>query len=99
MIGGSTSLPLCSVFLTCSDVDETGAFRLDRNPKYFEPLLGFLRDGSLTLDQGISARGVCLRFGHTVMITENTTEINSLLCRLCIQGNQRDEQPKRFQTR
>lgn len=31
---------------------------IDRNPKYFEPLLCYLRDGIICVDKGISYRGV-----------------------------------------
>ena len=42
---------------TLSDVDSTGAFRIDRSPKHFAPLLGYLRHGTIHLDEGVSARG------------------------------------------
>eukprot|EP00055_Hartaetosiga_balthica_P015333 m.89813 g.89813 ORF g.89813 m.89813 type:complete len:826 (+) comp8839_c5_seq1:219-2696(+) len=41
-----------------SSTDEQGAFLFDRSPKYFEPLLSYLRDGTIILDNNISPRGV-----------------------------------------
>eukprot|EP00727_Mastigamoeba_balamuthi_P007697 m51a1_g3548 putative fanconi anemia group m protein (1619) ;mRNA; r:997641-1008800 len=41
-----------------SEMDETGAFLLDRDPTYFRPLLNFLRTGRLTLDPDINPDGV-----------------------------------------
>ena len=38
--------------------DSNGAFMLDRDPKYFLPLLNFLRTGNLVLDGGINPAGV-----------------------------------------
>ncbi|CAG0919504.1 unnamed protein product [Notodromas monacha] len=38
--------------------DASGAYLLDRSPKYFEPLLNYLRTGNLVLDQSINPRGV-----------------------------------------
>eukprot|EP00730_Choanoeca_flexa_P004172 TRINITY_DN11619_c0_g2_i7.p1 TRINITY_DN11619_c0_g2~~TRINITY_DN11619_c0_g2_i7.p1 ORF type:complete len:730 (+),score=135.69 TRINITY_DN11619_c0_g2_i7:127-2316(+) len=41
-----------------STLDDQGAIRIDRNPRYFEPLLTYMRDGTFILDPGLSARGV-----------------------------------------
>lgn len=41
-----------------NSVDETGAYLIDRSPKYFEPILNFLRHGRLILDKNINAEGV-----------------------------------------
>jgi len=38
--------------------DENGAYLLDRDPRYFIPLLNFLRHGELVLDSNLNAEGV-----------------------------------------
>ena len=40
-----------------STKDETGAFLIDRSPKYFEPILNYLRTGSLILDPNVNPEG------------------------------------------
>lgn len=39
-------------------MDDTGAFRIDRSPKHFEPILCYLRHGTIHLDHSVSARGI-----------------------------------------
>lgn len=41
-----------------SSLDSKGAYLIDRNPTYFEPLLNFLRHGELILDKNINPQGV-----------------------------------------
>ena len=46
-----------------SSVDITGAYLIDRSPRYFEPILNYLRHGQLVLDKDINPEGtlsVCL---------------------------------------
>lgn len=42
----------------CSSVDETGAYLIDRSPRYFEPVINYLRHGRVVIDQGLNAEGV-----------------------------------------
>lgn len=41
-----------------SAVDDSGAYLIDRSPEYFEPILNFLRNGKLVINEGINLRGV-----------------------------------------
>lgn len=47
-----------------SHTDASGAFLLDLEPRYFAPILHYLRTGALALDAGVSREGVldCARF-------------------------------------
>ncbi|KAM3960637.1 BTB/POZ domain-containing protein KCTD9 [Aphomia sociella] len=41
-----------------SATDGTGAYLIDRSPKYFEPILNYLRHGEVILDKHVNPRGV-----------------------------------------
>lgn len=41
-----------------SSVDGSGAYLIDRSPRYFEPILNYLRHGQLVLDKDINPEGV-----------------------------------------
>eukprot|EP00090_Calanus_glacialis_P000902 TRINITY_DN10648_c0_g1_i1.p1 TRINITY_DN10648_c0_g1~~TRINITY_DN10648_c0_g1_i1.p1 ORF type:complete len:318 (-),score=112.56 TRINITY_DN10648_c0_g1_i1:68-1021(-) len=41
-----------------SSQDSTGAFCIDRSPKYFEPILNYLRTGNLIIDPNVNPEGV-----------------------------------------
>ena len=60
-----------------SAVDKNGSYLIDRSPEYFEPLLNYLRHGSLILNDGINPKGVLEEarfFGLTQVIEEIESE-------------------------
>lgn len=45
-------------FMSPSNVDETGAYLIDRSPTYFEPILNYLRNGQLVYDTNVNPAGM-----------------------------------------
>lgn len=41
-----------------SNIDENGAYLIDRSPVYFEPILNFLRNGQLIFDSYVNPEGI-----------------------------------------
>ena len=39
-------------------MDKSGAYLIDRSPEYFQPLLNYLRQGVLVLNDGINPKGI-----------------------------------------
>lgn len=61
-----------------SAMDKNGSYLIDRSPEYFEPLLNFLRHGTLILNDGINPKGVLEEakfFGLTPVIEELEIDI------------------------
>merc|ERR1711915_632025 len=48
--------PKSFLFRICQD--ETGALLIDRDPKYFGPVLNYLRHGKLVIDKNVIEEGV-----------------------------------------
>jgi len=46
------------VLIWQNEVDEQGAYLIDRSPSYFEPILNYLRSGELVIDKGVNPLGV-----------------------------------------
>jgi hypothetical protein len=57
--------------------DETGAFLIDRSPKYFEPILDYLRTGMLVIDKDVNPEGNLLYHHHLNPLTPRTYVITS----------------------
>ena len=47
--------------MLASHRDVEGAYLIDRNPKYFEPILNYLRTGRLIIDHNINVEGIKAR--------------------------------------
>lgn len=64
------------------DVDENGAYLLDRSPKYFEPLLNYLRYGQLVYDSNVSIDGILEEakfFGIHSLIPQLEAQANTIV--------------------
>lgn len=71
-----------------SNVDENGAYLIDRSPTYFEPILNYLRNGQLIFDSNVNPAGVLEEarfFGieslipHLESLVQNQQRSNDLL--------------------
>jgi len=60
-----------------SAVDKSGAYLIDRSPEYFQPLLNYLRQGVLVLNDGINPKGV-LEEARFFGLTDLLDELESL---------------------
>ncbi|KAK2180988.1 hypothetical protein NP493_418g01028 [Ridgeia piscesae] len=60
-----------------SSVDSSGAFLIDRSPRYFEPILNYLRHGELVLDKDTNPQGVLeeARFFGIVSLVERLEDV------------------------
>ncbi|XP_055390146.1 BTB/POZ domain-containing protein KCTD5 [Condylostylus longicornis] len=72
-----------------SDKDETGAYLIDRDPRYFAPVLNYLRHGKLVLD-GLSEEGVLEEAEFY-----NVTQLISLLKECILRRDQRPTSDKK----
>ncbi|CAH0401624.1 unnamed protein product [Chilo suppressalis] len=72
-----------------SATDATGAYLIDRSPEYFEPILNYLRHGTVILDKNVNPKGVleeAVFYGIDSMIPQ----LNHLLgeATSCLSNNQ-----------
>lgn len=68
--------------LTPGDVDENGAYLLDRSPVYFEPILNYLRYGQLVYDPNTSLDGILEEakfFGIHSLIPQLESQTNTIV--------------------
>ena len=68
---------------------DDGAFLIDRSPKYFEPILNYLRTGNLILDQNVNPEGV-LEEARYYGVSAIISRLESLSARAVVP---RDERP------
>jgi len=61
-----------------SKCDNNGAYLLDRDPRYFAPLLNFLRHGEMVLDKNLNAEGV-LKEAEFFQLEENIRQLKAMI--------------------
>lgn len=54
----TATMEATSISLMPSPRDPNGAYLIDRSPKYFEPILNYLRCGKLIIDNNVNVQGV-----------------------------------------
>ena len=59
--------------------DKDGYYLIDRTPKYFEPILNYLRTNVLTIDSGISIEGKISTFSLKLTTTKVSVSISRSL--------------------
>ncbi|CAG9759783.1 unnamed protein product [Ceutorhynchus assimilis] len=67
-------------FLIPSSIDKNGAYLIDRSPKYFEPILNYLRCGQLIYDKNVNPEGILAEarfFGIESVIPTLELSLNS----------------------
>ena len=67
-----------------------GAFLIDRSPKYFEPILNYLRTGNLILDQNVNPEGVLEEARYYGLSPAIISRLESMSARAVVA---RDERP------
>ncbi len=56
--------------MQASHRDAEGAYLIDRNPKYFEPILNYLRTGRLIIDHNINVEGKTSKMYSQIPVNE-----------------------------
>ncbi|XP_018493840.1 BTB/POZ domain-containing protein KCTD5 [Galendromus occidentalis] len=61
-----------------TDIDETGAYMIDRDPTFFAPVLNFFRHGKLIMDKNLPEQGV-LEEAEFFNVAELVTLLKNLI--------------------